>query len=116
MYSIAIHSLPNYKYSCTGHHHVQQREIIRVAIHKLERLLADCCANDPVIFCAQQSGEQFAVSYIVIGHKDDSPVAFRSRHIPSSAILSTAMDGLRDSILVDRGENPSSPRQRKGMA
>jgi hypothetical protein len=65
-------------------------------------LLAVCCTDDLVALCAQQSGEQFAVSFDVIGYEDDSFMAFGSRHITSPTIIPTAQEGLRGSTIVER--------------
>src|SRR6266481_6980512 len=85
--------------------HASQQLVLvdgRVAVHPSQCLMAVRCTNDLVTLCAQHSGEQFAVSFVVVGYEDYSLMAFRSRHITSSTILSSALEGLRTSTLVER--------------
>src|SRR5216684_1685851 len=101
-FRLGLHRLTNFKSGWAGHHHVQQGEINRIAIHSSYCLLAVRCTNDLVTLCAQQSGEQFAVGFVVIGNKDGFMMALWSRHIASLTILSTAQEGSPASTLVER--------------
>jgi hypothetical protein len=51
-------------------------------------LLAVGGTNDLVTLCSQQSGEQFTVCFVVIGHKDVSLVPVLSGHHASLANVS----------------------------
>jgi len=101
-FRFGLHRLTNFKSSWAGHHHIQQREINQVAAHLVQRLPAVCRADDLVTLCNQQCGEQFAVSFVVIGQKNGFMMVLQSRHIASSTIISTEQKGLRTSTLVER--------------
>jgi hypothetical protein len=83
-----------------GHHHVQQREINRVAAHPSKCMLSVRCTDNLVTLRAQQCSEQFAVGFVVIGYKHSSFVASRSSHIASSTVFSAVQERLRASILA----------------
>src|SRR2546425_9112450 len=99
-----LHRLTKLEAGWVGHHHIQQGEINRVTIHSSLGLLAVRCTEDLVTLCAQQSGEQVAVRFVVIGYEDDFVIASRSRHRASAAIISTSQEGLRASTFVDRSK------------
>src|SRR5260370_24515040 len=109
-----LHRLTKLESGGAGHHHIQQREINRVAILHPSRLLPICCGDHLVNLCAQQFGEQVAVRFVVIGHQDDSPMAFRSGHMASSTIISTTQEDLRASPLAERWKGGIHPVPRNG--